>query len=408
MLLHSTEGMAAVVRKRILIVEGNRNDVRRLRRYLTAEGYEVEEAGGCEEACERVASGEIDLLVLGSTSSQAEGGTLCERVHGNPDTAAIPIIAIIAPSSDGKGMTAVEIGADDFVRRPVNRADLLIRTRTMLRMKQLHDDLRSRNADLERVNRELAARNRELEQGLEMAQRLQEALLPQEYPPIKNISFCHLYMPADVVGGDFFQITGMSRERAAILVCDVSGHGIRAALITSILKAVFGHVYLEDKNATQILCDINSRFRSILGQLAPQIFATGFLLVVDGENCTVSVACAGHVCPFLIRKRDMSCEPLMREDEIGPALALFHSPDYPREEVQLSGGDIVLGLTDGVYEVLSAEGEMYGLERLRRFIAQNARLIPRDLIQKIVTETDQFRGPRKRADDLCLVAVEVH
>jgi len=397
-----------VVRKRILIVGRDRREAGRLRRYLAAEGYEVEEARECEEACERVATGEIDVVVLGDTFSEAEGCSVCERLHGNPDTAAVPIIAITDPKVSDRGMTAVRIGADDFITQPVSKAALLVRTKMMLRMKQLHDDLRARNADLERVNQELAGRNRELEQGLEMAQRLQEALLPQHYPSVKNISFCHLYMPADVVGGDFFQITGMSRERAAILVCDVSGHGIRAALITSILKAVFEHVYFEDKNVTQILCDINSRFRSILGQLAPQIFATGFLLVVDGEGCTVSVACAGHICPFLIRKRDMSCEPLMSENQIGPALALFHSPDYPREELQLSSGDIVLGLTDGVYELLNPDGEMYGLERLRRFVAQNARLIPRDLIQKIITETDQFRGPRKRADDLCLVAVEVH
>ncbi len=393
---------------RVLVVDDNPEDLKRLHKYLESEGYEVEEAQGCSEACERAASGAVDLLVLDVTGSEAETIALCALLHADPHTAALPVIAVSDAGAEDNAMTAVRVGADDFLRRPIKKGELLTRARTLLRMKRLHDDLRARNVEVEGVNQELARRNQELEEGMEMAYRLQQALLPQAYPEVRNISFCHLYMPAGVLGGDFFQITEMSGGRAALLLCDVSGHGIRAALITSILKAVFEHVYLEDKNPSQVLCDVNSRFRSILGQLSPPIFATGLLLVADGENCSVSLACAGHVCPFLIRKRDMSCEPLINDEQSGPALGFFPAPDYPTVERELSSGDIVLGLTDGVYEVMNEEGEMYGLERLRRCIARNARLIPRDLIQKIVTETDEFRGPRIRADDVCLVAVEAH
>jgi len=220
------------------------------------------------------------------------------------------------------------------------------------------------------------------------------------------MSFNHLYAPADVIGGDFFQIAGMSKNRAALFLSDIGGHGIRAALVMSILKAVFEHVYLEDKNASEVLCDVNSRFRSILDRLTPGIFATAFVLIADGTNRTLSMASAGHCCPLLVRKEDLSCEPLMALDQIGPAIGFFSDPSYVTVEHELTRHDIVLGFTDGIYEIRNESGEMYGLDRLQELIAQNIRLIPRDLIQRIVVETDRFRGSRPRMDDICLVAIE--
>ncbi|MFP4029376.1 MAG: SpoIIE family protein phosphatase [Candidatus Brocadiia bacterium] len=393
---------------RILLVDNNPEDLKRLHEHFESEGYEVEEAEACPEACNLITSGEFDLVVLDATKPDEVRADLCRDLHGCSSTAGVPIIGITDHDSAHRGEAALEIGADDFVVRPIKKSELLVRARTLLRLKELNDDLRHRNELLEDLNQQLASRNQELEQGMEMAHRLQEALLPQHYPPLKNISFYHLYTPADVIGGDIFQITKMEDGRAVIFLSDVSGHGIRAALVTSILKAVFEHVYLEDKDVTEILEDLNSRFRSILGDLSPHIYATGFLLIVDGEECTIDVACAGHVSPFLISKYDMSCRPLLDFGDIGPALGFFQEPQFPSVGIKLSPGDIVLGFTDGVYEAINDEGEIFGLERMRQFIARNARLIPRDLIQKVVTHTDEYRGSHKRSDDVCLVALEVH
>ena len=393
--------------KRILVVDKKPDDLRRIHEHLGSEGYEIEEASTCPEACDRVAEGKVDLMVLDASRHDPADVEACDRLHSDRRTASVPIIAVTDPDAEENGNTAVEVGADDFVVRPLQKTDLLVRAKMLLRLKGLHDDLRSRNKQLRELNQELATRNQELEQGMEMAHRLQEALLPQEYPPLEHISFCHLYTPADAIGGDIFQIAQLEDGRAVIFLSDVSGHGIRAALVTSILKAVFEHVNPNDKNASQILSDVNSRFRSILGGLSPHIYATGFLLLVDGETCKITSACAGHVCPFLISKYNMNCRPLMGQEQIGPALGFFQDPDFPTVEQKLSPGDIVLGFTDGVYEVMNEEGEMYGLERLRQFIAHNARLIPRDIIEKVVRETDEFRGSHKRPDDVCLVALEV-
>jgi len=400
---------------RILVVDRNAEDLRRLREYLGSRGYDIVQADGCEAALEQAAAGSVDLLVLDLSDPGVDGMEFCERFHDHPETAAVPVLVVTDPTGTDVGAAALRVGADDFLTRPLEMAELLVRAKMLLRMKGLHEGLLARNVQLwqvneqlEHLNLELAGRNRELEQGMEMARRLQEALLPQQYPRVKNISFNHVYAPADEVGGDYFQIEGMSEDRAAIFMSDVSGHGVQAALITNIVKAVFGYVYLEDKTPAQVLSDVNSRFRSVLGNLAPSIFATAFLVVVDGAGYKLSMASAGHPSPFLIRKRKTSCEPSMSTDEIGPALGFFSSPEYTTVESTLSPGDTVLGFTDGVYELTNERREMFGLKRLQALIAENARLIPRDLIQKILMETDAYRGARRRTDDVCMVAIEAH
>jgi sigma-B regulation protein RsbU (phosphoserine phosphatase) len=77
-------------------------------------------------------------------------------------------------------------------------------------------------------------------------------------------------------------------------------------------------------------------------------------------------------------------------------------------ERHLSPGDIVLGFTDGVYEVMNNDDEMFGLERLKQLLEKTARMIPRDIIERVIRETDKFRGSRKRPDDVCMVAAEMH
>jgi sigma-B regulation protein RsbU (phosphoserine phosphatase) len=131
-------------------------------------------------------------------------------------------------------------------------------------------------------------------------------------------------------------------------------------------------------------------------------------MMLDGEDRSVSIACAGHPCPLLVSKDQMTATPIMEIEKCGPALGFVADPEYPTVRRQLSAGDIVLGFTDGAYEVIGEEGEMFGLARMQQLVADNAHLVPRDLIQRIISETDEFMGSAKRPDDVCLIAAEVH
>ncbi|KPK65794.1 MAG: hypothetical protein AMK73_01895 [Planctomycetes bacterium SM23_32] len=401
-------------RRNVLVVTDTPEDLEVLQGQLGEAGFELSQAWEPEDALRKVEENAPALVLLDIKMSEADGVEFCKRLHSRSETEAVPVI-VIADQGDGQQERVLDIGADGVICRPFEAAELLTRVRTLVRMKALHDRVAEQNrqlldvnARLDAVNQELTARNRELEQGIAMARRLQEALLPQQYPAIQNISFAHTYTSAQAVGGDFFQIEGLEDGRAAIFIADVSGHGVRAAIVASIVKTVIDYIDLNDKTPSQALQDFNSRFRSVLGPMTPQIYATAVLMMLDGESRSLSLACAGHPSPLHVRKREGSAEALVSVDVCGPAVGFTADPDYPTIERQLQVGDIVLGFTDGIYEVLNEEGEMYGLGRLQELVAAHTRLIPRDLIQRMISDTEEYMGTARHRDDICIVAVEVH
>jgi len=400
--------------KTIIVVTDNPEDLDVVREQIGDPQTEFVLSADTQEAMKKIQANSADLVLLDMGITGTDSVQFCRDLRADPETEAIPVI-VLAGEGEVDAELVLSMGADGYVRRPFRRAELLSRTRTLLRLKELHGrvavqnkELLEVNARLDRLNQELTVRNRELEQGMQMARRLQDALLPQQYPRVKNISFSHKYAPAEAVGGDVFQITGMADGRGAIFITDVSGHGVRAALVTSIVKTVMDYIDLTDKTPSDALHDFNARFRSVLGPMTPQIYATGVLMIVDGERRTVAVGSAGHPCPLVVSKEKMTAEPIITLAETGPALGFISDPEYPTVERELSVGDIVLAFTDGAYEVISEDGEMFGMDRMQELVAQNAHLIPRDLIQRIITETDEFMGASRRPDDVCLIALEVH
>ncbi len=401
-------------RQQILLVSRWTDDLGELQEKLGGDEYDLIQAADTEEALGHIEAHAPDMVLLDTTGSDADGTPFLQHLRHEPGTESIPVIIIVHDEAEVTD-AILSSGADGFIGRPFRRAMLRSRVRTLLRMKEWHErvaeqnrELLEVNARLDHTNQELMSRNRELEQSMEMAHRLQDAMLPQKYPRVANVSFSHMYSPADAVGGDIFHITGIEDGRAAIFIADVSGHGIRAALVTSIVKTVIDYIDLSDKTPAEVLQDFNSRFRSVLGPLTPQIYATAVLMMVDGNRRSIALANAGHPTPLLVSKQRMTAEPIMGLDDSGPALGFLPDPHYPTFERELAVGDIVLSFTDGIYEVVSEEGEMFGLDRLQALVADNAHLIPRDLIQKMVTETEDFMETPRRPDDVCIVAVEMH
>lgn len=400
-------------KKNILVVTDTPEDLALLQSQLGDAGYELVQTWGVEQALKSIEAHRPDLVLLDVTSPGIQGLKLCGHLRQDPETEALPVIIIASPDA-GWEQEAVDIGADGFICRPFERVELLSRVRTLLRMSELHrrvrqqnDELRDANIHMDRLIQELRTRNRELELGMEMAHRLQDAMLPQGYPRVENVHFAHKYTPAEAIGGDVFQIESIGDDRAAIFVADVSGHGVRAALVTSIVRTVVDYIDMSTKTPGEVLHDFNNRFRSVLGPLTPQIYVTAVVIFVDGANRTVHVANAGHPRPLLVSKRRNTAEPIMHPDDTGIAIGFISNPQYKTHTQKLDHEDTILAFTDGVFEVHDESEQMFGLKRLHEFVASNAHLIPRDLIQKIITETEEFMATSRRPDDLCMVTAEV-
>jgi sigma-B regulation protein RsbU (phosphoserine phosphatase) len=400
-------------KRKLLIVDDEAINLKLLRVTLTSSGFEVVEAKNGREALARIDEADPDLILLDIMMPGMDGYEVCQRVRAHPKHQGLPVLMLTALNQLEDRVKALEVGADDFITKPFNKVELLARVHSLLRVKNLYDRLEERNIQLQDanqqfklLNRELTSRNHELEMGLEMAHKLQEAFLPQKYPRIENATFCHKYMPTEAVGGDFFEILPFGEQQVAVFVADVSGHGVRAALITSVVKALFDDIFLNEQRAEAMLSEMNRRFRVVLGSLVPQIYCTASYMTVHGPSRKLEVVSAGHPSPLLIdRESDQVCQMIADEDT-APAIGFMTEIAPKVISREMKPGDVVLGFTDGLFEVHDGRGEEYGVERVTQFITDNRQSIPRELIQKLITDTETFMGSDRRPDDVCVVATE--
>jgi phosphoserine phosphatase RsbU/P len=264
--------------------------------------------------------------------------------------------------------------------------------------------------------KELREKNEALEQDLEMARELQQAMLPHRYPRFpyhaskeeSAVRFYHFYQPSMSVSGDFFEVLKLSDTSVGVFICDVMGHGVRAALVASTVSALVGQLrdYLGDPG--ELLSRLNRALRSTLEYSEGPIFASAFYLYADLEKGELSYANAGHPNPLRVHyTRDRADTYPLNGSKHGPALGLFDVASYPNSNCELSPRDTLLLFTDGLFEVEGPGGDIYDYQRLLEAVNRRRELPAFQLCHEVIEEVQQFSAGREFNDDVCLVAMEV-
>jgi sigma-B regulation protein RsbU (phosphoserine phosphatase) len=264
-----------------------------------------------------------------------------------------------------------------------------------------------------RAEQELQRRTAEMEADLRMARQIQESFFPREYPVFPGgvppaasaLRFAHRYVPAATLGGDFFDIIQLSDTRCAVLVCDVMGHGVRAGLLTALIRGVVKEIGASVESPAYVLGEINRSLTPILEQTGQPLFATVFLAMIDTNAGSLAFANAGHPPPFVLHRASGTVEKLEVADP-EPAAGLIDGFAYAQREFPFRSGDVFIGYTDGLFEACDSVGNSFGDERLRTLIAQSAALPIAQLIDRLMTEVQAFSGHNEFEDDVCVVAVE--
>jgi phosphoserine phosphatase RsbU/P len=282
-------------------------------------------------------------------------------------------------------------------------------------MKAMQDALAEERNRLKAITEELEAKNAALQADLQLAREVQEALLPRDYPTFPGfgvsgqnaLSFAHCYLPAAAVGGDFFDIFPLSKTRAGILVCDVMGHGLRAALIMAIIRALLEELRPMMHQAGRFLESLNLRLRAVLERVEEPFVATAFYMIADTATKEVSYANAGHPGPCRICRSAGTVEPMSTvRYQNGPALGIFDSASFPTSRAPFEEGDCIVIYTDGIFEVFSPEGKEFGKDALLSSFLQNASLPADELFSAVLRDALAFSSRSDFDDDVCLVAVE--
>jgi PAS domain S-box-containing protein len=268
---------------------------------------------------------------------------------------------------------------------------------------------------LVRYAEELRVKNAQFEADLEMARDIQQVFLTQNFPSFPRsltpdeswLHFCHWYQPAEQVGGDFFCVLPLSDTKAGVFICDVLGHGLRAALVTAIVRGLLEELTPIATDPGRLLAEINKSLIAIFRQTETPMLVSAFYLVlnaIDGKMCYSN---AGHPQPFHIHRQTGIAEPLRFEGPQGPVLGIFSAATYQNSYGIASANDLVVLFTDGLFEVETAEDDYYGADRLLAAVRKRMHLAAGQLFGEVVAEIQGSCISGQFTDDMCLLGVEL-
>ena len=254
--------------------------------------------------------------------------------------------------------------------------------------------------DLEVANEELESFYYSVEQELGTARSIQHALLPKDLPKLEGWKIAYHYQPAREVGGDFYDFLRLDDGRVGLVIGDVSGKGIAAALVMANTQSVLRAVARRGNVAPgRVLAEANE---VLYAYIPSGTFVTCFYGVLDPENGRLVYANAGHDPPYSQRGGD--AQELRAR---GMPLGLMPDMPYEEKEAVLAAGDDLLLYSDGLVEAHDTKGDMFGFPRLRRLIMAQSTGSGEELIDVLLAELTSFTGTdAEQEDDITLVTLE--
>jgi PAS domain S-box-containing protein len=270
-------------------------------------------------------------------------------------------------------------------------------------------------SERKKLEEALRLRNEQMESDLRMARDVQRAFLPHQFPafpshakPQENaLVFAHRYLPAREVGGDFFTVLPLADTLAGVFICDVMGHGMRAALVTALVRGLVEELSRIAREPGRFLTEIDRGLQAILKQTKDPMFASAFYAVLDLQEGEARFASAGHPSPLLLQRDMRTVEPLSPPESVGPALGLFEDNVYVSSGRSLCEGDALLFFTDGLYEVANADGEEFGKRRLIETVQERVLLPTERLLDELLEEARRHSNRVGFDDDVCVVGVDI-
>jgi serine phosphatase RsbU (regulator of sigma subunit) len=235
-----------------------------------------------------------------------------------------------------------------------------------------------------------------LVKDMEFARTVQESFLPQKTPEIAGYQFSAHYTPAQEVGGDFYDFIHLDRNRTGIVIGDVSGKGVPAALYMARLGSDLRTLAFTEKDPAATL----ERLNDLLTERSRRgMFATLLYIELDSQTGIFSISNAGHL-PLIIKKAGGSVKKLSTTG--GSPLGILTGMKFGQESATLDPGDIIVLYTDGIIEAMNAKEELYGYKRFEALI-RKAPSHPEGLKSAIIEDVNKFTGLSPQHDDMTMV-----
>lgn len=411
---------------RILMVEDSEIDAELILNDLRRGRYEIEAKRVEDEtSLRRVLETFSPDLILADYRLPNFDGCAAMRI-AREYKPGIPLIFVSGAIGEERAVELLKSGATDYVlKHRLERLPIAVH-RAMEEMAErearhkAEAELRTLNQQLEqRVverTRELTEKTRLLLEELRMARQLQLAILPQRFPTVpasagqdqSAVRFLSFYQPSAAVSGDFFEVLQLSDTTLGLLVCDVMGHDVRAALVTGMLRALVQELGAVAADPGAMLAHLNRSLAGILRQADTTMFATACYLVADIANQQLHYANAGHPQPIHVKRLRGEVSVLNANGSGGPALGLLRDSKYGTCTRRLEPGDFLMLFTDGLYEIEDpTTREPFRVERIIQVAKNRVRQPASEVFYGLLEEARHFASDGGFEDDVCLLGMEV-
>lgn len=329
-----------------------------------------------------------DIILLDVGMPEMDGYEVCTILKTTPEARDIPVIFLTGKTKADEETKGFAVGAVDYIHKPFSPAVVKARVHTHLMLRAAHEQLAQQ---LSHINNEM-----------ELARQIQLSILPQETPKVRGLEIAARYVPMTSVAGDFYDFIVVDDQHVGILVADVSGHGLPAALIASMLKVALAAQSAHAFDPARVLAGLN---QSLCGKFKNH-FATAVYVFVDMDRKSMSVAGAAHPPLLLWRASTESASEIL---ENGLPLGLFAGGTYSATDIPIESGSKAALYTDGILETRSPSEQEFGLDLFKGFLESNHQLGADMLADSLLDElSDWSEHPRghEQEDDVTLLTIE--
>jgi phosphoserine phosphatase RsbU/P len=363
----------------------------RFRRQIRERELEFFFSHNGEEALQALAvQPSIDLVLSDINMPVMDGLTLLGKLN----EATVPLKAVIVSAYGDMAniRTAMNRGAIDFLMKPIDFQDLEITIhKTLDHVSQL------------KQSRETQQQLLAIQHELSIAARIQQSILPRQFPPFperKDFDLHAAMVPAKEVGGDLFDFFLLDRDHLGLVIGDVSGKGVPAALFMAVSRTLLRATALQRIAPGACLQYLNT---TLAAQNASSMFVTIFYGILDTRTGEMEYAIGGHNPPYLFTKGgEVQQLPIGKS---GMIVGLIDGAEFETDSCRLAPGDGILLYTDGVTEAVNAAEEFYGEERLEPFLAERAAAPVEQLVSELHGAVQGFAAGMPQADDITVVAL---
>jgi sigma-B regulation protein RsbU (phosphoserine phosphatase) len=400
------------VRRTVLIADDSRVQRRILAASLRRWGYAVLEAQSGTQALAICRAEPVDLVISDWMMPGMTGLELCEAFRALPGDRYGYFILLTSKSGKEEVARGLEIGADDFLSKPVNADELRARLRAGERILGMQEALSATNEDLSAALAETRRLNAALDRDLEEARRLQHALVPERFRRLAQAEITLLLRPSGHIGGDLVGVLPSGPGEIGVYSIDVSGHGIASALIAARLASFLSspvegqNVALAETDGAQRLrrpAEVAARLnRLVLRDMATDHYFTLVLAVLEAESGRLSLVQAGHPHPTV--ERAGGCIEFLGDG--GMPIGLFSTAEFPESETILRPGDRLVIGSDGITECTSPNGEQLGELGFSKILHRNRDLRGEAFFEAMVWDLSAHAGDTEIADDISAVMID--